>query len=144
MFVTHTFIKKDSIEEREYQRTLAHACLNSPTLVVLPTGLGKTVVALRVIAEVLHHRKGKVLFLAPTKPLVEQHAAFLGQNLLDKKVAMMTGEKKPKEREELWAANNVIVSTPQVIANDLKNKRIDLAGFGLVIVDEAHRGVGKY
>ncbi len=144
MFVAHPLIRTGSIEEREYQRTLAHACLNSPTLVVLPTGLGKTVVALRVIADVLCRRKGKVLFLAPTKPLVEQHAAFLGQNLLNKKVAMMTGEKKPKEREELWAANDVIVSTPQVIANDLKNKRIDLAGFGLVIFDEAHRGVGKY
>jgi ERCC4-related helicase len=144
VFVNHPLIKIDSIEEREYQRTLAHACISSPTLVVLPTGLGKTVVALLVIAEVLDRRKGKVLFLAPTKPLVEQHAAFLGQNLLNKKIALMTGEKKPSERQELWAANEVIVSTPQVIANDLKNERIDLDGFALVIFDEAHRGVGKY
>jgi ERCC4-related helicase len=86
-------------------------------------GLGKTVVALLVIAEVLNRKKGKVLFLAPTKPLVEQHAAFLGQNLLNNKIALMTGEKKPKERQELWASNEVIVSTPQVIANDLKKTR---------------------
>ena len=97
-----------------------------------------------VIAELLDHKKGKVLFLAPTKPLVEQHAAFLGQNLLAKKIALMTGEKKPKDRQELWADNDVIVSTPQVIANDLRNKRIDLNGFDLVIFDEAHRAVGKY
>ena len=131
MFVSHPLIKTDSIEEREYQRTLAHVCISSPTLVVLPTGLGKTVVALLVIAELLDHKKGKVLFLAPTKPLVEQHAAFLGQNLLAKKIALMTGEKKPKDRQELWADNDVIVSTPQVIANDLRNKRIDLNGFDL-------------
>ncbi|MGD0818715.1 MAG: DEAD/DEAH box helicase [Methanomassiliicoccales archaeon] len=144
MFVTRPLIKTDSIEEREYQRTLANACLNTSTLVVLPTGLGKTVVALLVMAEVLHRQKGKVLLLAPTKPLVEQHASFLSQNLMGKKVTMMTGEKKPKERQELWTGHDVIVSTPQVIANDLKNKRIDLDGFALVIFDEAHRGVGKY
>ena len=144
MFVIHPLIKPDSIQEREYQRALANACLDAPTLVVLPTGLGKTVVALLVIAEVLHRKKGKVLFLAPTKPLVEQHASFLKQNLRGKKVALMTGEKKPPERQEQWASNDVIVSTPQVVANDLKHKRVDLDDFELVIFDEAHRGVGEY
>ena len=38
----------------------------------------------------------------------------------------------------------MIVSTPQVIANDLRKGRIDLRDVKLVIFDEAHRAVGRY
>ncbi len=144
MFVEHPLVKPQTIQEREYQRALAAECLSSSTLIVLPTGMGKTVVALLVIAEVLRNKKGKVLFLAPTKPLVEQHAAFLKQNLLGKNVTVMTGEVDPVERELLWIQNDVIVSTPQVVANDLKYGRSSLRDVKLVIFDEAHRGVGNY
>ncbi len=144
MFVQHPLIRPDRIEEREYQANLAKACLKSSTLVVLPTGMGKTVVALRVIAEVLRRRKGKVLFLAPTKPLVEQHSSFVRENLLGKRVACLTGEVDPSEREVCWIENDVIVSTPQVIANDLRYERINLREVSLIIFDEAHRAVGNY
>ncbi len=144
MVVEHPLIRDEAIQERDYQKRIADACIQSSTLVILPTGTGKTVVALLTIADILQERGGKVLFLAPTKPLVEQNAAFLKQNLLGKSVTLMSGEKNPKQREGEWKENDVIVSTPQVIANDLKNQRIGLEEVSLMIFDEGHRSVGKY
>ncbi len=145
MFVDHPLLRREAIEDRDYQRNIAATCLQRSTLVVLPTGMGKTVIAARVIAEVLRSRGGKVLLLAPTKPLVEQHAAYLKDVLTIGPVATFTGEvTPPEERELLWRESKVIASTPQVIRNDLKQERVDLAGVSLIIFDEAHRAVGNY
>jgi len=114
------------------------------TLVVLPTGLGKTVVALIVIAETLLKKRGKVLFMAPTKPLVEQHAKFLRERLLKHEPAVFTGEVRPSTRMDIWTESRVIVSTPQVIENDLEDQKIDLADISLIVFDEAHRASGDY
>ena len=144
VFVEHPLIRPDSIEERDYQRALANSCLSSSTLVVVPTGMGKTVIALLVVAEVLSRKGGKVLFLAPTKPLVEQHALFLKDKLVGKRVTVLTGEIEPEEREAEWVQSDVIASTPQVVANDLRTERVSLRDVRLIIFDEAHRGVGNY
>jgi Fanconi anemia group M protein len=113
-------------------------------MVVLPTGMGKTIVALLVIAEVLEGGKGKVLLMAPTKPLVEQHAAFIRRMTTVEDVVVFTGEKPPEERELEWRENRVIVSTPQVVRNDVQRGRYDLDEMALVVYDEAHRAVGNY
>ena len=144
MFIDHPLIKKDSVEEREYQTSVARSAMERSTLVVLPTGMGKTVVALLVIAETLSRSKGKILLLAPTKPLVEQHSRFLNDFLVGSRVAVMTGNVDPEERELLWKENDVIVSTPQVVANDLKQERVPLDQVQLIVFDEAHRAVGNY
>ncbi|MDH7508351.1 MAG: helicase-related protein [Methanomassiliicoccales archaeon] len=144
MFVQHPLIKPNKIEDRAYQASLSRTCLETSTLIVLPTGMGKTVIALRVIAEILLKEGGKVLVLAPTKPLVEQHASFLRENLVGKRVVCLTGEVDPGEREVCWLENDVIVSTPQVIANDLRYERISLRDVRLIVFDEAHRAVGNY
>jgi Fanconi anemia group M protein len=145
VYLSYEFIKPDSIEYREYQVNIARSCLKNNTLVVLPTGLGKTVIALIVIASLLK-KNCKILFLAPTKPLVNQHTAFLKQFLtIDKnEIVIFTGEISPKKRTKLWKDAKIIVSTPQVIENDLENSRISLEDFCLVIFDEAHRAVGEY
>lgn len=133
-----------SIEERPYQVVIARECLRRNTLVVLPTGLGKTVIALRVIAERLRSGDSKCLFLAPTKPLVEQHARFLESRLDGLTVAMMTGETSTKKRAKIWEASRVIVATPQVVENDILSSRASLRDVGLIVFDEAHRAVGDY
>ncbi|MGZ4853440.1 MAG: DEAD/DEAH box helicase, partial [Halobacteriota archaeon] len=130
-------------EARAYQLALAESATRASTMIVLPTGLGKTIVALLVIAKRLEN-DGRVLFLAPTKPLVEQHAAFLRSHLLAE-TAIFTGEIPPDKRRDLWKQKQqAIVSTPQVIENDLKKARIDLSDVKLIIFDEAHRAVGNY
>ncbi len=143
--VTHELLRRGTVEERAYQVNIARACLERSTLVVLPTGMGKTVIAAMVIAEILRRKGGKVLFLAPTKPLVEQHAASLRKVLVVDRIALFTGEAtSPEERELLWRENKIVVSTPQVIRNDVRAERISLDEVSLVVFDEAHRAVGDY
>ena len=143
--VTHELLRRGAVEERAYQVNIARACLERSTLVVLPTGMGKTVVAAMVIAETLRRRGGKVLFLAPTKPLVEQHAASLRGMLVVDRIALFTGEATaPEDRELLWRENKIIVSTPQVIRNDLRSERFALDDVSLIVFDEGHRAVGDY
>ncbi len=145
MAVTHELLRRGAVEERAYQVNIARACLERSTLVVLPTGMGKTVIAAMVVAEVLRRKGGKVLFLAPTKPLVEQHAASVRNLLVVDRIALFTGEvTSPEERELLWRENKIIVSTPQVIRNDLRGERITLEDVSLIVFDEAHRAVGDY
>ena len=144
MFLEHDLIKPSCIELRDYQLNIAHAALAEPTLVVLPTGMGKTVVALFVIAEKLKDGGGAVLFMAPTKPLVEQHAKFLRESLVGFDPVVFTGEIPPEDRMEGWKNARILVSTPQVVANDLESGTMDLSRLGLVVFDEAHRAVGDY
>jgi len=101
------------IEVREYQRAIAKSALESNTLVVLPTGLGKTAVALLVAVERLGmFPEGKVLVLAPTRPLVLQHARFFKEHLAGDEVssATLTGESSP----ELRGALTLIIRTMMV------------------------------
>ncbi|MHC1575164.1 MAG: DEAD/DEAH box helicase, partial [Candidatus Methanogasteraceae archaeon] len=48
------------------------------------------------------------------------------------------------KRSEMWKESQVIISTPQVIENDLRARRIDLTDVTHITFDEAHRAVGKY
>lgn len=142
-YLEHPLLKPMCVEKRLFQIDLAATALRNSSLVVVPTGLGKTVIALLVLLPRLE--KGKVLFLAPTKPLVEQHASFLRSVLNDDSiVALMTGEVSSDKRTEIWSQTKIVVSTPQVIENDLLSRRIDLRDVSLIIFDEAHRGVGNY
>jgi Fanconi anemia group M protein len=106
--------------------------------------MGKTIIALLVIAKELV-KNNKILLLSPTKPLVNQHAQTLTDLLtLDDTVAVFTGEVPPEKRIELWNSKRIIVSTPQVIENDLIARRYDLAKTSRIIFDEAHRAAGNY
>lgn len=145
-YIKHSLIKPDTVEQRLYQLNLAGTALSASSLVVLPTGLGKTIIALLAIVSRLEKIGGKVLILSPTKPLVEQHASFLKKALLlpEEEILTFTGSLSPAKREEMWKNGKVIVSTPQVIENDLLTKRIDLNDVSHITFDEAHRAVGNY
>jgi Fanconi anemia group M protein len=131
------------IESREYQVSLASQAKNENCLVVLPTGLGKTAVALQVIAEYLSKGTGGVLFLAPTRVLANQHYEFLKNNLNLEDIALLTGEDTLAKRKKLWT-NSVICATPEITKNDLERGIVPQDQFSLVIFDEAHRTVGDY
>jgi ERCC4-related helicase/ERCC4-type nuclease len=144
--LAHPLLRAGAVEERPYQRALAERVLRAPHLLVLPTGLGKTVVALRVL---LHHLEvdphRRVLFLAPTKPLVDQHARFLREVLVQSvRVVDLSGETPPHERDASWHGAHVVVATPQVVQNDLVRGARDLRDASIIIYDEAHRALGNY
>jgi len=144
--VSQEFIKPGTVERREYQINIAESAAKDNTLIVLPTGLGKTIIALILIAKELKRENNKILFLAPTKPLVTQHSQFLRELLTidDESIVIFTGEISPAKRKEMWANSRIIVSTPQVIENDLISKRLDLKDVSFIIFDECHHAVGEY
>ena len=144
MFVSHPLIKRNRVEAREYQIKIAENSLKDNTLIVLPTGLGKTNIALLACAEKLNKEDGKILFLSPTKPLVNQHKQTF-ENLSEiGDLEIVSGEIKPEKRKKLYEKGRIIFATPQTIANDLKKKVLNLKDFVMLIVDEAHHTVGNY
>jgi ERCC4-related helicase len=142
LYIDKKYIKKNSIEKRDYQVSLAEQAIQENCIVVLPTGLGKTAIALQVISEFLTKGKG-ILFLAPTRVLVNQHYEFLKQNLTIEDIALITGEDIIQKRTKLWG-NSIICATPEIARNDLERQIVDPEQFGLVIFDEVHRTVGDY
>jgi Fanconi anemia group M protein len=139
-------VDSDVLQRREYQFTLAERALDRHTLVCLPTGLGKTTVSLLVTATRLHEHGGKSLLLAPTKPLVTQHAEFYREALdvPDDEIVVFTGEVRPDDRASLWEDARVVIATPQVVENDLVGNRVSLAQVTHCTFDECHRATGDY
>jgi len=143
-YISRKNIPENTIEARSYQTAIADSALSANTLVVLPTGMGKTAVALLVAAARID--SGKILMLAPTKPLVEQHLRYFSKNLLlgEGDVVMFTGSAASPKRVEMWNSARFVVATPEVIKNDLIAGRYDLKDVSLLVVDECHRTVGNY
>ncbi|MFT4261717.1 MAG: DEAD/DEAH box helicase [Candidatus Woesearchaeota archaeon] len=135
------------ITPRLYQEKIFNAAVSNNTLVVLPTGLGKTAVAAMMIHNRLANYKGsKIIFLAPTKPLAQQHEKTLKEYLpvYEDKIVLFTGSVSPEKRELLWKDNQIIISTPQGLENDVIRRKVNLRDVSLVIFDEAHRATGDY
>lgn len=136
-----------NFEPRLYQQTILNTCTKSNTLVVLPTGMGKTSIALMLAVHRLsQYPSSKILFLAPTKPLVDQHCATFQQymNLEPNELVVFTGAIRPDKRAELWKDAKIIFSTPQGLENDIISGRIKLEDISLLVIDEAHRAMGDY
>ncbi|GAA0458101.1 DEAD/DEAH box helicase [Halococcus dombrowskii] len=144
--VERPLVEPGVLERRRYQAELADQAASGHTLVCLPTGLGKTTVSLLVTAERLHEQGGTSLLLAPTKPLVTQHAEFYREALTipDDEIVVFTGEVSPDDREELFERTRIVIATPQVVENDLIGGRIDLATTTHLTFDECHRASGNY
>ena len=144
--IEHALLEPDFLERRLYQLQLAETARSDHSLVCLPTGLGKTTVSLLVTAQRLDDVGGMSLMLAPTKPLVQQHADFYREALQipDEEIVVFTGEVSPDDRSALWDEATVVMATPQVVENDLVGSRISLAGVTHLTFDECHRATGDY
>jgi Fanconi anemia group M protein len=145
--VVHPFVRPGALESRAYQLASADQAVAGSLLVVLPTGLGKTAIAVIAAAELLRQDpRGQILVLAPTRPLVQQHAAYFRATLavVAEDIVALTGSDDLTERPARFDAARVIVSTPQGLANDLAAGKLDLSRVALMVVDEAHRTVGEY
>ncbi len=136
-----------NIKPREYQEKIFEACKNKNSLVVLPTGIGKTLIALMLtIDRMQKFPTEKVVFLAPTRPLAEQHFNYFKKHLpeLFAQMDLFTGKVSADNRRKIWERSDIIFSTPQCIGNDVKNNLYELNGVSLLIEDEAHRCVKNY
>lgn len=134
-------------EPRLYQQSIFASSVNKNTLVVLPTGLGKTIVAIMSCVFYFNKTGKKVLFLAPTKPLVEQQEKSFKsffKNFDEFFFQVLTGLVSPKKRADLYSKADFVFSTPQLVENDIINGIIKPQDFCLIVIDEAHRGTGNY
>ncbi|KAG1841332.1 P-loop containing nucleoside triphosphate hydrolase protein [Suillus subalutaceus] len=105
-------------------------CLFDNTLVALPTGLGKTFIAGVVMLNVYRwFPKGKVVFVAPTKPLVAQQIDACHRTC---------GIPGLEEKKRIF------YMTPQTLINDLTTENCDARDIVLIVIDEAHKGTGDY
>jgi len=140
-------IELKEINPRLYQERIFSTSAKSNTLVVIPTGMGKTMIAMMLAVHRLNKKpNSKVLFMAPTKPLCAQHMKTFEKHLSVSKdlMCLLTGEIPPKKRRDLWETAFFVFATPQTIANDLVSGNFEFDDFSLVVVDEAHRAVGDY
>jgi ERCC4-related helicase len=142
--VEHPFLRPGVLRALPFQIDMARIGLEEDLLVVLPTGLGKTVIAALLAAEVLRRAPGKVLVLAPTRPLVQQHADSFARWLTPMRSARFTGTVRRPVREGAWDAADLVFATPEIVQNDLAADRYTLHEVSLLIFDEAHHAVGKY
>ena len=143
LYIEKKYVKKNSIEQRDYQVNLANQAIKENCIVVLPTGLGKTAIALQVIAEYLSKGTGGALFLAPTRVLVNQHYEFLKTHLTLDDISLVTGEDPIQKRTKLWG-NSVICATPEITKNDCDRQIVSPEQLNLGVFDEVHRTAGDY
>ena len=127
---------------RPYQREALGAVKRewlsvASTLVVMPTGAGKTILFAHLIRSCFPRR---ALVLAHREELVFQAAD---------KIHKVTGFECAVEMAELYAEMNGMFTTPQVVVSTIQTQcsgadgsgrmsRFDPAMFGLLIVDEGH------
>ncbi|MHA1849198.1 MAG: DEAD/DEAH box helicase family protein [Promethearchaeota archaeon] len=146
------FDKLDTIDFREYQENIAKIAIEQNTMVILPTAMGKTIIALMVaIKRLKRYPRGKVIFLAPTRPLVSQHLqtfrTFLKMETDGKELfkgVELSGRTFPKYRSWAHQNANIIFATPQTLKNDLDSGAYSLKDCVLMIFDECHKAGKNY
>lgn len=145
-YIKNRWILENTIERREYQEKIAEIASRQNTLCVLPTAMGKTIIALLTATKMLdRYPNKKILFVAPTRPLVEQHKKTFEKFLkLGLNLVSITGRIRSEKRAEIYKKADIIFSTPQCIKNDLKRNLLTLKDFSLLIVDEAQHSIGNY
>ncbi|XP_054438908.1 antiviral innate immune response receptor RIG-I [Pteronotus mesoamericanus] len=142
--VSHTH---SPLKPRNYQLELASPAIKGKnTIICAPTGCGKTFVAL-LICE--HHlkkfpqgQKGKVVFFANQLPVYEQQKSVFLNHFERRgyKVSGISGRTFENiSVEQIIENNDIIILTPQILVNSLKNGTIpSLSVFTLMIFDECH------
>uniref|UniRef100_A0AAX7SPF4 RNA helicase n=1 Tax=Astatotilapia calliptera TaxID=8154 RepID=A0AAX7SPF4_ASTCA len=133
---------------RDYQMEVAGPALEGKNIIVcLPTGSGKTRVAVYITKEHLDRRKAegkprKVIVLVNKVPLVEQHysAEFLPFLKNKYKVERVSGDSQLKiSFTEIVKKNDIIICTAQILENYLERANSgEDEDLTLIIIDECH------
>ncbi|CAN1235468.1 DEAD-box ATP-dependent RNA helicase FANCM [Linum perenne] len=142
-----TWIYPVNIPLRQYQLAITRTALFSNTLVALPTGLGKTLIAAVVMYNYFRwFPKGKIVFTAPSRPLVIQQieACHNIMGIPQEWAIEMTGQICPIKRTGLWESKRVFFVTPQVLEKDIQAGTCPVKSLVCLVIDEAHRASGKY
>ncbi|KAK2967021.1 hypothetical protein RJ640_003377 [Escallonia rubra] len=156
-----TWIYPVNIPLRDYQFSITRTALFSNTLVALPTGLGKTLIAAVVMYNYFRwfpeggmiltpvlgdSMSGKIVFAAPSRPLVMQQieACHNIVGIPQEWTIDMTGQVSPTRRSCFWKAKRVFFVTPQVLEKDIQSGSCLVKHLVCLVIDEAHRASGNY
>eukprot|EP00929_Paragymnodinium_shiwhaense_P065753 TRINITY_DN32946_c1_g1_i4.p1 TRINITY_DN32946_c1_g1~~TRINITY_DN32946_c1_g1_i4.p1 ORF type:complete len:1025 (-),score=291.04 TRINITY_DN32946_c1_g1_i4:393-3467(-) len=133
-----------------HQKECLKNIIKGNTIVNMPTGTGKTLVAVLTIDH--FRKKGKVIFIVPTRPLVGQQADYCRKNCQPDPapVAVMelagtqTDNLTGPDWQDIVRSNDILVGTAEVFRRALVDtKFIQLSSFSLLIFDECHNAVGN-
>ncbi|GMP47824.1 hypothetical protein CsSME_00015397 [Camellia sinensis var. sinensis] len=119
-----TWIYPVNVPLRDYQLSITRTALFSNTLVALPTGLGKTLIAAVVMYNYFRwFPEGKIVFSAPSRPLVMQQieACHNIVGIPQEWTIDLTGQTSPTRRACLWKDKRVFFVTPQVLEKDIQS-----------------------
>ena len=144
-YVSHALLSEGLVEARAYQLEAVDEALTTSMLLVMPTAAGKTAVIWMAIANKLSEENGRVILIAPTVGLVDQHLRSIREVLsLEEEAVSITGQIPPSNRVGLWDSSRLIIATPKVVVNDVKNDVLKLSEFSLLVIDEAHHCTGEH
>ncbi|XP_049344949.1 DEAD-box ATP-dependent RNA helicase FANCM [Solanum verrucosum] len=142
-----TWIFPVNFDRRDYQFSIIRTALFSNTLVTLPTGLGKTFIAAVVMYNYFRwFPEGKIVFAAPSRPLVLQQVEALHKfvDIPQECTIDLTGQTNPSRRASLWKERRVFFVTPQVLEKDIHSGICFMKHLVCLVIDEAHRASGNY
>ncbi|KAJ6383682.1 hypothetical protein OIU78_027052 [Salix suchowensis] len=142
-----TWIYPVNVPLREYQLAITKTALFTNTLVALPTGLGKTLIAAVVMYNYFRwFPDGKIVFAAPSRPLVMQQieACHNIVGIPQEWTIDMTGQVCPTKRACFWKSKRVFFVTPQVLERDIQSGTCLAKHLVCLVIDEAHRASGNY
>ncbi|KAF7988127.1 hypothetical protein HCN44_007621 [Aphidius gifuensis] len=143
------------IKPRPYQVELCQRALDSNSIVYLPTGAGKTFIAVLMIkklnkdARKLNNNAGKkTIFIVNTVPLVVQQANYINKHSGLKCQGYSSENTKDTWQEKHWIKqfqiNQVLVFTAQIFFDILARSYITLSQINLIIFDECHHAVKSH
>lgn len=141
-----TWVIVGNKKARDYQVNIIFECFKKNTLVVLPTGLGKTLIAVIVMYNFSRwFPNSKIMFVTPTRPLVEQQMkSYISTTMSSvERCATLTGTLSPERRQPIWDNHSIFFLTPQILHNDIESEKLDARTISLVVFDEAHHAVGE-
>ncbi|XP_064536712.1 endoribonuclease Dcr-2 [Drosophila montana] len=145
----------DKLEARGYQLRLVEYITRRNGIIYLPTGSGKTYVAILALKRFSHNMDRSIeeggqraLFICNTVELARQQAVYV-KKFTNFKVGFYVGEQGTDNwNRSKWADeirdNQVLVGTAQVILDLFLQKHMELKSVSIAIIDECHHGTGAH